>query len=193
MNHASALKSLQREHKKHLEREKVLSEILDTLRAGYNPNYQDMAVLEAVRGWEHFAGLPSLNDRDQDKEKDETTEAAEEKKKEEEAEVLDEGEWTAEELEKDLEELLDTDYVSLLLEHDEHVKSPPASASLREYIVSCISIYILNFMFDLVFDPTAYLPDAFIPQFEDLKDTVIGWLETMGIIQGEEDDTSGLL
>jgi len=56
VTHHNALKSLQREHKKRLEREKQLSDILDTLRHGYNPNYQDMAVLEAVRGGQGRVG-----------------------------------------------------------------------------------------------------------------------------------------
>jgi protein kinase C substrate 80K-H len=66
--HRKALKSLKREHDKHHEREKALGQILDTLRTGYNPNYQDMAVLEAVRGWEELAGLPHINDVGKDEE-----------------------------------------------------------------------------------------------------------------------------
>ena len=42
------------------ERDRTLGEILNTLREGYNPNYQDMAVLEAVRGWEVIEGLPHI-------------------------------------------------------------------------------------------------------------------------------------
>src|ERR1700691_5665377 len=64
ITHSNALKSLQREHQKALERTKALEEILSSLRAGYNPNYQDMAVLEAVRGWEYHAGLPHITGED---------------------------------------------------------------------------------------------------------------------------------
>ena len=59
--HYTALKSLQREHKKHLERENALGEILDQLRTGYNPNYQDMAVKAAVKGYEElYASAPAV-------------------------------------------------------------------------------------------------------------------------------------
>lgn len=140
----NALKSLQREHKKHLEQEKILSDILDSLRTGYNPNYQDMAVLEAVRGWEYFAKLPHINDVGKDGDKDtdvsdaeagsddgeEDSKVEEEKKEEEE---LEEGMWTAEELEKELDDLLQTDYVSLLLEHEEHVVSPAEGSICESY------------------------------------------------------------
>ncbi|KAK1230981.1 hypothetical protein PQX77_005913 [Marasmius sp. AFHP31] len=164
MEHSSALKSLQREHKKHLEREKELSAILDTLRTGYNPNYQDMAVLEAVRGWEQIAGLQHINDvgKDQADEKKEDTEI--EKKQNE--EVLDEDAWTAEELEKDLDSLLNSDYVSLLLEHDDHVRTPIQGS--------------------LLFDLASYLPDSVIPQYEEIKDIVVSWLQMLGVIQGDD-------
>ncbi|KAF8991406.1 hypothetical protein BDZ89DRAFT_973841 [Hymenopellis radicata] len=160
LEHRDALKSLQREHKKHLEREKTLSEILDALRTGYNPNYQDMAVLDAVRGWEYLAGLPHINDVGKDAsaetEDDEETDSEPE-------EVIPEGEWTPVQLEKDLPKLLKTDYVSLLLEHDEHVSTPAEGSML--------------------FELSNYLPDALIPQYEDFKDTLLGWMETIGVIR----------
>jgi protein kinase C substrate 80K-H len=52
LKHSEALKSLQGQYKQLLDREKALSEVLKNLKQGYNPNYQDMAVLEAVRGWD---------------------------------------------------------------------------------------------------------------------------------------------
>lgn len=70
-----------------------------------------MAVLEAVRGWEALAGLPRLGEEASEEE------GTDEVKKEEEAAP----EWSEEELEN----LLKTDYESLLFEHDEHVASPP--------------------------------------------------------------------
>lgn len=131
IEHSNALKSLQREHQKHLEREKALGEILDTLRTGYNPNYQDMAVLEAVRGWEELAGLPHINDVNKaspegddegdDENKEETTE-----------DVLDDGTWSAEKLETELNMLVASDYVSLLLEHEEHIRTPHDEGSICE-------------------------------------------------------------
>lgn len=132
MSHAAALKALQREHKKHLEREGSLGEILDALRKGYNPNYQDMAVLEAVRGWEYLAGLPHIGVEEDAQvavdlsvsDEEAGIEESEEEKKEEEV-ASEEEEWTAEDLETGLDDLLNTDYVSLLMAHDEHVRTPP--------------------------------------------------------------------
>jgi protein kinase C substrate 80K-H len=125
VTHSLALVSLQREHKKHLEREKVLGDILDALRSGYNPNYQDMAVLEAVRGWEIHAGLPHIGEKEEGSDGD----AADAAKTEE--EELEEGMWSAEKLDKDLDGLLRSDHVSLLLEHEEHIRSPSPD-SLRK-------------------------------------------------------------
>ncbi|TFK56222.1 hypothetical protein OE88DRAFT_1716755 [Heliocybe sulcata] len=159
--HSNALKSLQREHKKHLEREKELGNILDALRTGYNPNYQDMAVLEAVRGWESLAGLPHINDVG--KEEEESDEGAVVKAEEEEEE-MDDDEWTAEELEKDLDNLLKTDYVSLLLEHDKHVNSPMTES--------------------ILFELSSYLPDSLVPQYEAFRDTLVSWLQMLGVIRG---------
>lgn len=131
ITHSNALKSLQREHKKHLEREKALGDILDSLRSGYNPNYQDMAVLEAVRGWEFLAGLPHINQVD--KEDSESHEDTETEAKDA-GVLLEEGEWTAEQLENELDSLAETDYVSLLLEHEEHIRSP-IEGSIRKFAV----------------------------------------------------------
>lgn len=123
ISHSLALKSLQREHQIHLEREKALGDILDALRLGYNPNYQDMAVLEAVRGWEYLAGLPHINDVRKEEGAEEQESSAEEQSEEE----LEEGMWTEEQLEKELDGLLKTDYETLLLEHDKHVGAPTAA------------------------------------------------------------------
>jgi protein kinase C substrate 80K-H len=126
--HRKALKSLQREHKKHLEREKALGQILDTLRRGYNPNYQDMAVLEAVRGWEELAGLPHINDVGKDAEaKPETKSETSGPEEEVEPEM-----WSALQLEHGLDTLLKEDHVSLLLGHEEHIQAP-REGSVREY------------------------------------------------------------
>lgn len=121
IKHSNAIKSLQREQKKLRERSKALENILNGLRSGYNPNYQDMAVLEAVRGWEFHAGLPHIGvEEDAIAEAEESTEKAAEKVEE----VLEAGMWTAEELEKDLDKMLRTDYPGLLIAHEEHVQSP---------------------------------------------------------------------
>ncbi|KAF9242918.1 glucosidase II beta subunit-like-domain-containing protein [Melanogaster broomeanus] len=117
LTHHTALKSLRKEHKKHLEKERALGEILDSLRTGYNPNYQDMAVLESVRGWESLAGLPHINDEVH----------AETSNVEEEEE---EGIWNADQIEKELDRLLNADHVSLLLEHDKIVGHPSSHSIL---------------------------------------------------------------
>ncbi|KAE9398280.1 hypothetical protein BT96DRAFT_976528 [Gymnopus androsaceus JB14] len=167
--HSNALKSLQMEHQKHLKREKELSTILDSLRTGYNPNYQDMAVLEAVRGWEEIAGLPHINDVGKDSVTDEEAgvdessgdlQVAKPAVEEEESEF-----WTAEELENDLDDLLKTDYVSLLLEHDDYAQAPAEGSVL--------------------FDLASYLPDSIAPQYEEFKETFVSWLVGLGIIKGE--------
>jgi protein kinase C substrate 80K-H len=130
ITHHDALKSLQREHKKHLEREKQLSDILDSLRRGYNPNYQDMAVLEAVRGWEYLAGLPHVGEAEREEGSDEEVEAT--ANIDEVKEELKDGEWSAEQLEQQLDELLRVDHVSLLMEHDSFIDEQ-ASVSPCEY------------------------------------------------------------
>jgi protein kinase C substrate 80K-H len=101
------LKSLQKEHKKHPEREKALGDILNSLRAGYSPNYQDMTVLEAIRGWETLAGLPHINDVRKDDDGKVGT-AAEKPKTDEE-----EGFWNA--AKKELDKLLNRTDTNLLV------------------------------------------------------------------------------
>ncbi|KAF7313462.1 hypothetical protein HMN09_00502100 [Mycena chlorophos] len=163
ISHSAALKALQREHKKHLEREKELGNILDALRKGYNPNYQDMAVLEAVRGWEFLAGLPHIGVEEDAINAVDTEDVSDEEAgiaPTDEAAADGEEVWTAEDLEKGVDELLATDYVSLLMAHDDHVTTPP-----------------LNPLFSL----RSYLPESFIPQYDDMRETLIDWLSVVGI------------
>ncbi|RPD62087.1 endoplasmic reticulum protein [Lentinus tigrinus ALCF2SS1-7] len=175
MTHVTALKSLQREHMEHLEREKALGDILDNLRTGYNPNYQDMAVLEAVRGWEQLAGLPHINDVGKDGENENEEElGSDDVTTEEEEEAVEEGMWTAMQLEHQLDDLLNTDYEALLVEHDKHVGAPASPTSI-------------------LFNLSAYLPDALIPQYEAIRDQVVAVLEMLGLAKGVSDraaDTS---
>jgi protein kinase C substrate 80K-H len=112
--HHNALKSLRKAHEKHVEREKQLGDILDALKGGYNPNYQDMAVLEAVRGWEALSG-------ESKEESAEPTDAPE----------LEEGEWTEEQLKYQLEGVINTDHVALLLGHDAYLNKE--SPSMRAW------------------------------------------------------------
>jgi len=161
ITHHHALRSLQREHKKHLERERVLGDILDTLRSGYNPNYQDMAVLEAVRGWEFQAGLPHINDVKKDDEG--SDEGDESQGQDEPEEVLEEGMWTTGQLEYQLDGLLNSDYESLLLEHEKHIG---ASASVSPS-----------------FDLSAYLPDSLLPRYEVFREGLVSWLTRLGVVK----------
>ncbi|EEB91037.1 hypothetical protein MPER_10676, partial [Moniliophthora perniciosa FA553] len=155
LDHGSALKQLVEQEKKLRERQSQLEQILDSLRTGYNPNYQDMAVLEAVRGWEELAGLPHINDVGKDSaasevvKKDETPASTDEESEE----------WTDEDIKDILES---TDYVQLLLEHDEHVRSPiPGS---------------------VLFDVTQYLPDSILPAYEEFKSSFVNLLAIFGIV-----------
>jgi len=162
ITHHNALKSLQREHKKHLEREKQLSDILHTLRHGYNPNYQDMAVLEAVRGWEYLADLPHLGEAEREEggaDDGEATANIDDVKEE-----LEEGEWSVEQLEQQLDELLHVDHVSLLMEHDSYVDD-------HAYVSPLYNV-------------KAYLPDFLIPQYDILRDTLLSGLQLLGIVKG---------
>jgi protein kinase C substrate 80K-H len=93
-----------------------------SLRAGYNPNYQDMAVLEAVRGWEAIEGITSTE-----------SEAQEEPTQEPEDES-EEAAWTEEQLEKQLDGLIEQDYLSLILSHESYLETANG-ASLCEYTV----------------------------------------------------------
>ncbi|KAJ6627392.1 glucosidase II beta subunit-like-domain-containing protein [Mycena sp. CBHHK59/15] len=150
--------SLQREHKKHLEREKSLGDILTALRHGclrgcsrmeYHAGLPHIGVEEDAKAAEaevsdEEAGIPE-GDRDGEEQKDEE---------------VNEDEWTAEDLENDLDDLLNTDYVALLMAHDEHVRTPPPGS---------------------LFNIKSYLPDAFIPQYEEMRETLISWLEVIGI------------
>ncbi|TFK85069.1 endoplasmic reticulum protein [Polyporus arcularius HHB13444] len=168
LTHVTALKSLQREHVKHLEREKALGDILDSLRTGYNPNYQDMAVLEAVRGWEQLAGLPHINDVGKDAE-DENGELGSDDVAvaEDEEEEVNDGMWTAMQLEHQLDDLLNTDYEALLVEHDKHIGAPASPTSI-------------------LFNLSAYLPDVLVPQYEALRDQVVAVLEVLGLGKGSD-------
>lgn len=131
ITHYQALKSLQREYKAQVDKVEALGSILDSLRTGYNPNYQDMAVLEAVRGWEQIAGLPHINDVAKGEDSTEEEEGSDSVPEED--ELLEEGMWSAGRLEYELDSLLGTNYESLLFAHDQFAQAPVLLESLREY------------------------------------------------------------
>jgi protein kinase C substrate 80K-H len=89
-----------------------------------------MAVLEAVRGWEAIAGLPHINDVGKDIPAEGETMTTEPAQVEEEA--LGTGEWTKTQLDTELDNLINSDHVSLLFAHDEHVNEP-LETSIRKF------------------------------------------------------------
>lgn len=143
-----------------------------------------MAVLGAVRGWEYLAGLPHIGAEEN---KEEGSDGSEEKEKQQEegtteGEKVEEGMWSKEELENGLDGLLDTDYIGLLLEHDEYTTSSSQS-SLRGFPrVFCSRILLIDW--STVFDISSYIPDVFLPGYQSLKDTVVDYLELFGIAHG---------
>ncbi|KIY48740.1 hypothetical protein FISHEDRAFT_42747 [Fistulina hepatica ATCC 64428] len=148
LEHSEALRSLRAAHDKHQARAQAFDYVLASLRTGYNPNYQDMAVLEAVRSYEGLAGLPHVGVEEDTAEVE--SEAAGETDKEDnksaEAASESEEEWSPSEV----DELLKTDYISLLLAHDEYANAPEDSS--------------------ILFDFEEYLPDWLIPPFNFVRD-----------------------
>ncbi|KAF7982323.1 hypothetical protein HWV62_29020 [Athelia sp. TMB] len=161
--HSQALTSLKREHDAARERTKELEQILSSLRDGYNPNYQDMAVLEAVRGWEHFAGI---------KPEGEQSEGGDEAEEEEDEEELEDGMWSKERLESnELNDLLKVDHIGLLLAHDTFAESGSSGSNI-------------------LFDIGSYLPDALLPTFNSLTTSVVNTLATLGLAAAPSSSSS---
>lgn len=122
-SHSELLETLLILYKDQGQRLDALENILSDLRTGYNPNYQDMAVLEAVRGWERAAGLPHVNDVKKDE--DDNGEVPP---------FDDQHEISDEETERQVESILKINLVSLLVEHDQFVEKSQ-TASTRELII----------------------------------------------------------
>ena len=78
-----------------------------------------MAVLEAVRGWEQIAGLLHINDVKKDE--DEGGEGS--------LPFDVQHEISSEETERRVDSILKTNYVSLLMEHDQYVDQPQTSST----------------------------------------------------------------
>jgi hypothetical protein len=117
-----------------------------------------MAVLEAVRGWEVLAGLEHINDVKKDG--GEATDGGEETKIDDAEEENDEEEglFTEEELEKEIGQLLDTDHISLLLEHEKHMNAP-SKDSICECCCDYLSYrveYFLQYLIYHYISPTRY-------------------------------------
>ena len=107
------MKSLQEQQKKLKEREQALSDVLRNLKQGYNPNYQDMAVLEAVKGWDGLNPEAAAEEGPKEAtEAEPATPAPVEKEK-----------WD----QSAIDQLLKEDHVSLLLQHDAHLTEGESS------------------------------------------------------------------
>jgi protein kinase C substrate 80K-H len=155
-SHSELLGDLLVLYKEQRERLGVLEDILLSLRTGYNPNYQDMAVLEAVRGWEQIAGLLHINDVR--KEQDEGGE---------ESLPLDvQQEISDEETERQVESILKTNYVSLLMEHDQYVDQSQTS-SISEPLPSLRFIRLLTCC--SVLNVASYASNAFTPALSYIR------------------------
>ncbi|KAH7344548.1 glucosidase II beta subunit-like-domain-containing protein [Rhizoctonia solani] len=153
LSHNSALTSLRSKQAELQAKLDTLEEILAGLKRSYNPNYQDMGVLEAVRGWDAYHGI--------DPESASTAKQAEEgdsepvSKAEKEPEPVKEDEWST----AKLDQLARADHVALLLEHSRHVSGPQGNESGAESILDTIQTYV---------------PDALIPTFLNIKNWFTG-------------------
>jgi protein kinase C substrate 80K-H len=117
---SKALKSVHHYYLQYQERAAALGEILASLKEGYNPNYQDMAVLEAVRGWD------AMNAPE------------EEGNEEEQKEVKFEDQlWTEDQIKYQLDGLLNKDYPGLLIEHDTHLANAEEDSQSSRALISC--------------------------------------------------------
>ena len=131
-SHSELLRTLLVLHKDQGKRLNVLEDILSSLRSGYNPNYQDMAVLEAVRGWEQVAGLSHINDVRKDEVGEETQPFD-----------IQDG-VSGEVIDQQIEDILKTNYISLLMEHDQFLEisqMPSSSALLSLLCFSRLTTY----------------------------------------------------
>lgn len=127
--HADLLKRLQKIQSAQKDRIKELGEILDGLKGGYNPNYQDMAVLAAVRAWDTAKGVKlaatgnddsssvPTDSKEAESDNDSSSTEISSTEEEEEEDIQD---WQ-------INEVLDADHDSLLMEHDEFASLPSSS------------------------------------------------------------------
>lgn len=151
-SHSELLESLLALHKNQRERLNALEDILSSLRTGYNPNYQDMAVLEAVRGWEQIAGLPHINDV----KKNEDEGGEEPLPFDDKSEVFDE------ETEGKVESILKTNHVSLLMEHDQYMDQAQVP-STRELLSPASFISLVDMLSSI--GPFLLYPPLFCSSF----------------------------
>jgi protein kinase C substrate 80K-H len=164
-SHSELLESLLVLHKTQRQRLDALEDILSSLRTGYNPNYQDMAVLEAVRGWEQIAGLPHINDV----KKDEAEGGEEPLPFDDQSGISDE------ETQHKVEGILKTNRVSLLMEHDKYVDQAQVSL-IREILSPASFVHLLTCC--SVSNISSYIPHFFAPAFDYIRSfasTILGY------------------
>ncbi|CAE6424202.1 unnamed protein product [Rhizoctonia solani] len=171
VSHNAALTSLRSKQEDLQAKLDTLEEILSSLKRSYNPNYQDMGVLEAVRGWDAYHGVePESESTTKPAGTDPlateaeileaqansyaTEEGGSEPESTKEPEPVKEDEWTK----SKLDELARADHLALLLEHSRHISGPQQDNG-RESIFDTIQNYV---------------PDALIPTFLNLKTLLTG-------------------
>ncbi|KAG9127283.1 hypothetical protein FRC07_015041 [Ceratobasidium sp. 392] len=190
LSHNAALTSLRAKQAELQTKLDTLEEILAGLKRSYNPNYQDMGVLEAVRGWDAYHGVepepePIVNQAGTDPlateaeiieaqanlyaaegsaepvVEEKSTEPQSEKGDEPEPEKEDE--WTTEKL----DELARADHVALLLEHARHISGPQEKEDKAQGLVHTLE---------------SYLPSS-------LKEPVLSWLSFLRIVPSSTTST----
>ncbi|KAG9103984.1 hypothetical protein FRC06_006423 [Ceratobasidium sp. 370] len=174
LSHNAALTSLRAKQAELQAKLDTLEDILAGLKRSYNPNYQDMGVLEAVRGWDAYHGVepeavasqagtdPLATEAEIVEAQanmypaEGSTEPAAEEQQPEEPEPEKEDEWTTEKL----DELAKVDHVALLLEHARHVSGSQEKNEKAQNLLHTLE---------------DYLPPS-------LKNTVVSWLSFLHII-----------
>jgi len=111
-----------------------------------------MAVLEAVRGWEQIAGLPHINDVNKDGEEG----------GEEPLPFGDQSKDSHGETEGKVENILKTDHVALLLEHDKYVDQAQVP-SIREPLSPVLFVQFIDLWFSI--EPFFLYPPVFRSSF----------------------------
>lgn len=136
-----------------------LTNLLDDLSRGYNPNYQDMAVKGAVmayRSWRR--GEEGKGDEEEGEEGKEGTGSIDDEEAIKLKQLFDEGNWTLDKL----RDMTDKDPLTLL--DDENFKGSVSQES------------------GILFRIHEYLPDAVVPYFEAGVDTLLDLLLKANII-----------
>ncbi|KAF8609488.1 hypothetical protein BDV93DRAFT_145846 [Ceratobasidium sp. AG-I] len=190
VSHSAALSSLRAKQAELQTKLDTLEEILSGLKRSYNPNYQDMGVLEAVRGWDAYHGVesePVVNQAGIDPlateaeileaqanlyavEDSSVPVASEEPKTPEEPK---EDEWTT----AKLDELAKADHVALMLEHARHMGG---SDDRKEEAHNLLHTF------------QDYIPPSLVPLYTELKDDFFSVLAFLHIIPSSSlSSTSG--